>query len=118
MKSSVALTPGGMGEPLGSSEECCVDWRLLCCLGGAVEAGGTEDRWAQAGKAAGPEAQASQATQRGKQAGVSLSLDWIETLSSLSSACSTGLGKGRGHLVLMEGTARAMWQETRCRDGS
>lgn len=75
-----------MGEPLGSAEECCVAWRLLRCLGGAGETRGTQDRWAQAGQAAGLEAPAPQATRRGKQAGLSLSLAWVETCCSLSSA--------------------------------
>lgn len=39
MKSLMALTPGGVGEPLGSAEEGDAGWEATSLDGDAVEAG-------------------------------------------------------------------------------
>lgn len=62
MKPLTALPPGGVGEPLGSAEEGYAGWEATLLDGDAVEAGDTQDRWAQAGQVAGPGAPAPPAT--------------------------------------------------------
>lgn len=62
MKSSMALTQGRMGEPLGSAEEGQAGLEATLLAGDAVEAGNTPDRWAQVGQATGRSAPAPQAT--------------------------------------------------------
>lgn len=50
MKSSMALTQGVVGAPLGSAEGSLSELEATVLAGDAMEAGDTQDRWAQAGR--------------------------------------------------------------------